>query len=64
MGQGVFGGSAVPVGLALERGGDRVRRRVAGERAPSRQHLVEHAAERPDVGALVDGLPRACSGLM
>ena len=28
------------------------------------QHLVEHAAERPDVGALVDGLPRACSGDM
>ena len=29
---------------------------VAGERARARQHLVEHGAERPDVGALVDGL--------
>ena len=26
------------------------------EGAPAGQHLVEHAAERPDVGALVDGL--------
>ena len=26
------------------------------KRALARQHLVEHAAERPDVGALVDGL--------
>ena len=34
------------------------------KRAPAREHLVEHAAEGPDVGALVDGLPRACSGLM
>ena len=38
--------------------------RLARKRAPARQHLEEHAAERPDVGALVDGLPRACSGLM
>ena len=33
--------------------------RLAGERAPPGQHLVEHAAERPDVGALVDRLARA-----
>ena len=29
---------------------------VALERAAARQHFVEHAAERPDVGALVDAL--------
>ena len=28
---------------------------VAVERAPPRQHLVEHDAERPDVGAAIDG---------
>ena len=33
--------------------------RVAGERAPAGQHLVQHAAERPDVGALVDAPARA-----
>ena len=32
---------------------------LAVERASARQHLVEHAAERPDVGALVDGFARA-----
>ena len=30
--------------------------RLAGERRPAGQHLVEHAAERPDVGPLVDRL--------
>ena len=30
----------------------------------ARQHLEQHDAERPEVAALVDGLPRACSGLM
>ena len=43
-----------PVRLALEHGGDGVRDRRARERLASRQHLVEDAAEGPDVGALVD----------
>ena len=34
------------------------------EHALAGQHLEQHDTERPDVGALVDGLPRACSGLM
>ena len=34
------------------------------KRGLAREHLVEHAAERPDVGALSTDLPRACSGLM
>ena len=37
---------------------------LALKRALARQHLGEHGAERPDVAALVRGLPRACSGLM
>ena len=37
---------------------------VAVEGAPAGEHLEQHAAERPDVGALVDVLPRACSGAM
>ena len=43
-----------PVRLAFEDPGDRVRDRVAREGDASRQHLVEHTAERPDVRALVD----------
>ena len=34
----------------------RVGDRVAGERRQAGQHFVEHAAERPDVGPLVDRL--------
>ena len=34
-------------------------RGVAGKRAAAREHLAQHAAERPDVGALVDQLCRA-----
>ena len=45
-----------PVGLPLQDGRNRVRDRVARERAPARQHLVEDAAERPVVRALVDRL--------
>ena len=50
-------GERRPVGLALENLRDRVRDRVTGKGDAPGQHLVEHAAERPDVGALVDRLP-------
>ena len=46
-----------PVGLALENLSNRVGHRLAGKRDASGQHLVEHAAERPDVGAFVDRFP-------
>ncbi|HSC25848.1 MAG TPA: hypothetical protein VLD67_01160 [Vicinamibacterales bacterium] len=45
-----------PVHLPLEDAGNRVGHRVGGKRCSARQHLVEHAAERPDVGAFVDEL--------
>ena len=32
------------------------------KRRPGRQHLVQHAAERPDVGPLVDRLPTCLLG--
>ena len=41
------------VGLALEDGHDQVAERIALERALPRQALVEHAPERPDVGARI-----------
>jgi hypothetical protein len=44
-------------GLAAHDRGDERRLRFSGERALARRHLVEHAAERPDVGALVGLLP-------
>ena len=53
----------VPVRLALEHRRQvsvRSRHRTRG----ASEHFVEHAPERPDVGALVHGLPRACSGHM
>jgi len=43
----------VPVGLALQDLGDQVRDRLALEGPAPGQALVEDAAERPDVGALV-----------
>jgi hypothetical protein len=47
------GGQSDPFGFAFENGrqdvGDRTRKRAA-----AREHLVQHTAERPDVGALVD----------
>ena len=55
---GVAAGSARPVGLLSSAPRQRRRddlRPVEG--APARQHLVQHGTERPDVGALVDGLP-------
>jgi len=45
-----------PVGFALDDGRERIGGRGAGERAAAREHLVEHASERPDVGPLVDRL--------
>ena len=45
-----------PLGLAFENRRNRVRDGLARKRGASRQHLVQHAPERPDVGALVDGL--------
>ena len=42
-----------PVGLPFEDRRDRVGHRRAGERPPAGEHLVEHTAEGPDVGAPV-----------
>ena len=42
--------------IALQDLGERRRQVVGVERAPAGQHLEQHAAERPDVGAPVDGL--------
>src|SRR6185295_18991707 len=46
-----------PVGLALEDLPDDVRRRVAVEGPPAGEALAEHAAQGPDVRALVDRPP-------
>ena len=43
-----------PVGLRLDHVGEHLGDAVARERRRAGQHLVEHAAERPDVAALVD----------
>ena len=48
-------GSASRSAVALEHARERARDVLAEERGLARQHLVEHAAERPDVGAPVDG---------
>ena len=45
-----------PVRLAFDDRRERVRCRFAAERAVAGQHLVEHAAERPDVRSLIDCL--------
>ena len=45
-----------PVGLAAQNGGQRVAHVLTLERAAARQHLVEDAAERPDVRTDIDGL--------
>ena len=44
-----------PVRLALEHAREDVGDVVAGEQALAGEHLEQHDAERPDVGALVDG---------
>ena len=46
------------VGTALvQHAGDHLLRRIAVEEPRAAQHLVEHAAEREDIAAAVDGLP-------
>ena len=47
----------LPVGIAGERHGDRIRCRGAVEGSPSGQHFVEHAPERPHVRPFVDLFP-------
>ena len=52
---GVAGRQLRPVRLALQDLGERVRHGGAHERAAAGEHLVQHAAEGPDVRSLVDG---------
>ena len=52
-GGGTSDGQRLPVRLEADHRAEHVRHVLAIERAPARQHLVEHAAERPDVAALV-----------
>ena len=47
------GRQPAPIGFALENRRDHFRRRTSGERALAGQHLIEHAAEGPDVGAFI-----------
>ena len=47
----------VPVRIATDHRGHRVRDRLAGERWLSGQHFVEDASEGPHVGSPIDGLP-------
>ena len=50
-------GQPRPVGLALDDGAEDVGERLALEGRAAGEHLVEHAAERPDVGAAIHRLP-------
>ena len=45
----------LPVRLVVDNRRNDVRHRLARKRLLARQHLVEHAAECPDVGSLVHG---------
>ena len=55
----------VPVRLVARDGRECIGDRLTRERGSPRQHLVQHAPERPDVGALDrPARPRACSGDM
>ena len=51
-----------PVGLAFEDADDGIGDGLAAKRRPGCQHLVQHAAKRPDVGPLVDRLPARLLG--
>ena len=55
---GVVGGQRREIRRVLEHAGEDVRDGLAVEQAPAGQHLVEHDAERPDVGAPVDRAAR------
>ena len=44
--------------------GDQLGRRIPLERTPPRRHLVEHDAQRENVGAVVERAARSCSGDM
>ncbi len=48
------GGEPAPVDVLHDHGGERLGDPLALEQPPPGQHLVEHDAERPDVGAAVD----------
>ena len=63
-GGGCPGRHRLPVRIRLQDRSEHVRDQLALEGPLTGQHLEQHAAERPDVGALVDGFPRACSGDM
>ena len=52
---GRVGRNRGPVWFSFEDAGDDVRARVAVEGEASSQHFEQHAAERPDVGAAIDG---------
>ncbi len=57
----------VPVGsrsVRFSRRTTQAFRELAVEGASARQHFEQHASECPDIRALVDRLPRACSGDM
>ena len=56
-----IGRQRVPIGIAGDDGGEDIGQRRTRERLTPGQHLVEHAAEGPDVGAAIDGLT---SGLL
>lgn len=51
------GRQSVPIRLAFKDGRDRLEHRFAAKGRAARQHLVEDAAERPDVGVDADGFP-------
>jgi hypothetical protein len=51
-----------PIRFAIEDGDERVRDRVTGECHASGEHFEQHAAERPDIRALVDRQPLCLLG--
>ena len=61
---GVLAGNVAKIDVLAEHGDEQIGDVLALERPPAGEHFVEHDAKRPDVGALVDRLPFACSGDM
>src|SRR5262245_37946084 len=47
-------GQRLPIWIALDKCRECIGECGSRERGAAREHLVEHASERPDVGALVD----------